>query len=116
MQKLARLEANVKEWVDLEARAADLAEMQALVDENPDPEMLTELDSEVRDLARVLERMRLNVMMSGPHDDADAILAIHAGGGRHRIAGLGSDAVAYVFALGRAARVSDRCHRGDRGR
>ncbi len=81
MQKLARLEANVKEWVDLEARAADLAEMQALVDENPDPEMLTELDSEVRDLARVLERMRLNVMMSGPHDDADAILAIHAGAG-----------------------------------
>lgn len=81
MQKLARLEANVKEWVDLEARAADLAEMQALVDENPDPEMLTELDSEVRDLARVLERMRLNVMMSGPHDDADAILTIHAGAG-----------------------------------
>jgi len=81
MQKLARLEANVKEWVDLEGRAADLAEMQALVDENPDPEMLTELDSEVRDLADALDKMRLNVMMSGPHDDADAIISIHAGAG-----------------------------------
>ena len=78
--------------------------------------MLAEIESEAAKLQRRLAEMRLDLLMSGPHDARDAIVVHPRRRGRHRVAGLGRDAAAHVPALGRAPRLQGRDHRPDRGR
>ncbi len=53
----------------------------------------------------------------GQYDAGDAVVTVHAGARRHRLAGLGRDAAAHGDALGRAARLQGRAEGGSaRGR
>ncbi len=77
MQELSRLRTSVEEWRALERRAADALELAALGDEGLREEIQRELD----DILKEIERREFLALLSGPHDRDDAILAIHAGAG-----------------------------------
>ena len=55
-------------------------------------------------------------MLGGEHDRKNAIVTIHPGRRRHRVAGLGRDAAAHVPALDRAPRLQARGDRPPAGR
>jgi peptide chain release factor 2 len=77
MRMLSRVQAEIENWQKLEQRAADALELASLDDES----LYSELETEVAAIESELDRRELDAMLSGPYDDEDAILAIHAGAG-----------------------------------
>ncbi|MBL8162971.1 MAG: peptide chain release factor 2 [Anaerolineae bacterium] len=77
MQDIARLKEEVERWQGLNTRINDALELAQL----DDPSLLDELTSEVESISALVERMSLQALLSGPYDNENAILAIHAGAG-----------------------------------
>ncbi len=77
MQRLAALQENVNYWSQLRRAIHETQELLALDDE----ELLPELEAEVERLEQEYERAEFRLLLSGPHDKGDALLAIHAGAG-----------------------------------
>jgi peptide chain release factor 2 len=79
MRRFASLRDQVEGWESLRQRAIDLRELLELTSE--DDEMQDELKQEAEQIVREVDRMELQLVLSGPYDDHDALLAIHAGTG-----------------------------------
>lgn len=77
MQRLAALQEDITYWTHLRHEIQDTQEFYALGDE----ELYDELDRTTDKLEDELARAEFRLLLSGPHDRADAILAIHAGAG-----------------------------------
>jgi len=81
VRELKRLKAVVDPLSDFSRRARDLDELAELASEEDDAETLAEVDGDLARLSGEVERFELKAMLSGPHDGADAFLAIQAGAG-----------------------------------
>jgi len=77
MRQLARVQAELENWQKLERRISDATELAGLEDDS----LHGELETEVTAIENELDRRELDAMLSGPYDEEDAILAIHAGAG-----------------------------------
>jgi peptide chain release factor 2 len=77
MKKLSSLKEEVTGWQSLQRRAAEALELAQLEDSSLGPD----LESEAEALEKELEARELKALLSGEHDEGDAILAIHAGAG-----------------------------------
>lgn len=77
MRDLARLRDEVQVWERLSARVADAVELAELGDEGLRPE----LEAEVAALEQEAGHLEFRLLLSGPYDKSDAILAIHASEG-----------------------------------
>jgi len=76
-KKHAKLSKKINPWLDLRRRVSDAIELAAISDKSMEQELtkdLAELESEYAKRAFALK-------LSGPYDDRDAILSIHAGTG-----------------------------------
>lgn len=60
---------------DLENRINNALEI------SEEPSMLVDLTQEVRELEKILDKLELKLFLSNPHDDSEAILALHSGAG-----------------------------------
>ncbi len=76
-QSLSRLNSQIARWRDLSQRVNDTLELAEMDDES----LVDELTSETEKLQSLIDRMELQAMLSGPYDDENAIMAIHAGAG-----------------------------------
>jgi len=83
MQHLAGLQEEVSFWQELSQRTSDAMELLALatLEEDADADVLAELATEAEEIAAALGKAEFRAWLSGEHDKADAILAIHAGAG-----------------------------------
>ncbi len=81
MQRLSSLRGEVELWTSLATRVTDGLELLELISPDGDEAMVTEIAQEVDELERLLKRQEFLLLLSGPHDQADAIFAIHAGAG-----------------------------------
>ena len=77
MKTVSDLRAQVESWRKFRGHLEDLSELATLNDES----LLAELQRETETLEADLEKRSLLTMLSGPYDDDDALLAIHAGAG-----------------------------------
>lgn len=77
MQRLADLREEVEPWLTLEQRVADALELAELGDEDLTEELVAEAEA----IEQELDRLEFRVLLSGPYDRSDAILALHAGAG-----------------------------------
>ncbi|MAS33321.1 MAG: peptide chain release factor 2 [Anaerolineaceae bacterium] len=77
MQEMSRLKAEVERWRGLANRINDALELAELGDDS----LRDDLAAEAQALSPIVERMSLQAILSGPHDENNAILAIHAGAG-----------------------------------
>lgn len=77
MREISKLKAEIDHWRGIANRIHDTLELASLNDES----LLDDLNKEVAALTEVVERARVEAMLSGPYDNQDAILAIHAGAG-----------------------------------
>src|SRR3989338_2151743 len=74
-QRQSHLRAELDEWKKLEKDIADALEMTA------DESLAEELEKTYHDLRARFEKMSVAVLLHGPHDERNAIIAIHAGAG-----------------------------------
>jgi peptide chain release factor 2 len=81
MQELSDLGNEVDVWVDLGRRVVDAIALLELAVEDQDESLITEVTQEAAALEKKLVTLEFRLLLSGPHDRADAILAIHAGAG-----------------------------------
>jgi peptide chain release factor 2 len=77
MRELTELRALVGSWQALAQRGHDAAELIELGDES----LAADLDAEVDAIQHELDRREFDLMLSGPHDHGNALLALHAGAG-----------------------------------
>jgi len=80
MQELSEVQATLDAWRTLDMRLAELQELAALAAEE-DPAYQEEIARETEELETLLAAKRSEVMMSGRHDRANAIVSIYAGAG-----------------------------------
>jgi peptide chain release factor 2 len=84
MKGVARLEALIETWAVLEQSSADLQELAELAEEVDDEEreaLQVDIERELADLEARYAALELQVTLSGPYDDRNAMLSIHAGAG-----------------------------------
>ena len=77
MQRLAALQEDVTYWTDLRQEIQDTQEFYELGDE----ELFPELKHTSEQLEAELGRAEFRLLLSGPYDRGNAILALHAGAG-----------------------------------
>ena len=95
MQLLSRLRDEVTTWESLQGRVADLAELAAVLEEAPDPDLARGVEADADAVEQELEKQRFKLLLSGEHDARSALVSIHAGNG-------GTDAQDWVEMLQRA--------------
>jgi peptide chain release factor 2 len=81
MKRLSALNARIETWRGLEGRVGEAKELAALAESEDDASMTDEVSTEVDAIEAELDRLELELTFSGPYDDRDAIVAIHAGAG-----------------------------------
>jgi len=81
MQRLTGLKDEVESWRAMESDTATLDELVALGIAEKDESMTDSAAAEAERLEALLEELELHLVLSGPYDDHDAILAFHAGAG-----------------------------------
>ena len=77
VKRQAKLENRIAPWRDLERDLRDLSELIALDDDK----LLTDLTAQLAVLEERLKTLKNQLKLSGPYDDFEAILSIHAGAG-----------------------------------
>lgn len=77
MKQISRLERRVKPWQDLQASVKDLQELAGLNDTS----LQTDINTQFAQAERVYDALKEQLKFSGPYDDFDAIVSIHAGAG-----------------------------------
>lgn len=77
MQRIAKLRAEIDRWQGSLDQILETLELAELRDESLKDELVVEIE----DLAKIVEKLTFQAMLSGEYDNEDAILAIHAGAG-----------------------------------
>jgi len=77
MKKIAELDNLVTGWTRLESRAKDALDLAELEDETLRPE----LEKEITEIEKEIQRRSLEVHLSGPYDSGNAFLTINSGAG-----------------------------------
>ncbi len=80
IQKLKSLKGRSEPFLKIEGDLKAVSELLELA-EPDDSDILNQLDSELNDLERRIEKLEIKLLLSGPHDAANAFLSIHAGAG-----------------------------------
>ena len=81
MRRLAEAKRVVERWQGLETRLNDISELVSLEPEEVDTALVSEIQSEVAEVASRLEELELEMAFTGEYDSRSAILAVHAGAG-----------------------------------
>ncbi|MEJ5253423.1 MAG: peptide chain release factor 2 [Armatimonadota bacterium] len=81
IQQLNALRQRIAGWEELERQWQELQAMAELLEEEEDPELLEELQRGVQELAKRLDTLEMETLLSGEHDANNAILEINAGAG-----------------------------------
>ncbi len=77
MKVVSNLREEVEAWHKFQSHLSDLSELARLDDES----LRGELENEITALEKDLDKRSFDAMLSGPYDEGDALLAIHAGAG-----------------------------------
>jgi peptide chain release factor 2 len=77
MKKISNLRFEVNDWLKLEQSISDAIELAQLNDDS----LREELEAELSELEKDVERREFEVMLSGKYARGNALLAIHSGAG-----------------------------------
>ena len=81
MQQLSDLKGKVEDWRTLDSRAASLEELLLLSIEEDDDSLLDTLVQELAQIQSKLGELEFDLTLSGPYDERNAIVELHAGAG-----------------------------------
>lgn len=80
LKKLSRLKSSIQPLLDLKAQVKDLQELAELVEDEESSDS-AEVRAELAILDKAYEQFELDMLLSGEHDSANAILEINSGAG-----------------------------------
>ena len=75
------LKDKIKEYEDIYNRIEDLEVLLDLGQEEEDPSVKDEIESELNSLIKDVDDLKINTLLSGEYDKNNAILSIHSGAG-----------------------------------
>ena len=81
MRRLSGLKEEVRSWRSLDEKATSLGELLALSIEEKDNSLRDTFSEELADIQRTLAELEFKLVLSGPYDQRNAIMALHAGAG-----------------------------------
>lgn len=81
LQEKTQLEEEIDKWTRLEQSKTNVQEWLELAEEDPAEESLGILEGEIDQLESRLRLAEMETLLSGPHDNAAAIVDIHPGAG-----------------------------------
>src|SRR3989441_5477648 len=81
MQQLNALREEVSTWEGIATQLNDLHALAELLEEEPDEDMQAEMARSLATLEQEVEQLEFALMLSGEHDQRNAIMSIHAGSG-----------------------------------
>ncbi len=81
MRRLSSIRARIATWRGLEAKVADLLELIDLAQAEDDRATAADIDHEAGAIETQLDDLEFELTFSGPYDERNAIIAIHAGAG-----------------------------------
>ncbi|MCI0795785.1 MAG: peptide chain release factor 2 [Chloroflexi bacterium] len=81
MRRLSDLKEEVDSWRSLDEKATSLEELLALSIEEKDDSLRDTFSEELADIQRTLAELEFKLVLSGPYDQRNAIMALHAGAG-----------------------------------
>ncbi len=81
LKKLKQYKTTVEEYATLVARLEDAKMLTEMAIEENDESSVDEVVSEVNEIARLAEAMRLETLLTGEYDNNNAILSFHPGAG-----------------------------------
>lgn len=81
MRRLSGLKEEVHSWRSLDEKATSLGELLALSIEEKDNSLRDTFSEELADIQRTLAELEFELVLSGPYDQRNAIMALHAGAG-----------------------------------
>lgn len=81
LQRITGLKERVKRYYDLEAKLEDIQTLWELGQEENDESVETEVSTLLTGFIKALDNLELGLLLSGPYDSHNAILALHAGAG-----------------------------------
>lgn len=77
MQQLSKLETRLEPWQNLQTEIIELKELAELNDASLQDDLEKQLDQ----IEKKLKKLQLELAYSGPYDQSDTLLSIHAGAG-----------------------------------
>lgn len=81
MRRIAALRSKAERWLGVDERVRTAVDLMRLAQESGDESMIAELADESRALLAEADDLELALVLAGPYDDHNALLAIHAGAG-----------------------------------
>ena len=81
MRQIGILKDSISTWRKIEKKAADLEDVVSLSIEENDLSLRNEVQGELDKLVARFDELEIQLMLDGPYDSRDVILAIHAGAG-----------------------------------
>jgi peptide chain release factor 2 len=81
MRRLSSIRARVATWRGLETKVADLLELVDLAEAESDEATGADIEHEADGIESHFEDLEFELTFSGPYDERNAIIAIHAGAG-----------------------------------
>lgn len=79
-KEVAELKEDIEKLESMEQGLEDVAAVLRMEEEH-DKSLLQDIEKQVSDLAKQVEALEFVVLLSGEHDEADVIMALHAGAG-----------------------------------
>ncbi len=81
MRDLARYRAEAEQWRTLERRAVESRDLAELAEMEGDEALAADLARDLGALEKEVDRLEFELTLSGPYDERNAVLAVHAGAG-----------------------------------
>ena len=81
MRKMATLKTEVDEWRGLDEKVTSLRDLVELAMEEKDGSLLETFSDEVAEIQATLDDLEFKLVLSGPYDSRNAIIALHSGAG-----------------------------------
>jgi peptide chain release factor 2 len=81
MRRLSSVRSRIETWRGLEARVGELLQLLDLAEAETDEATATDIEKDASAVERQLDDLEFELTFSGPYDDRNAIIAIHAGAG-----------------------------------
>ena len=81
MRQIGSLKDTATQWREIEKSAAGVAEVISIALAEDDQSLKSDLHTEIDRIKAQFDEIEVQLMLDGPYDSRDAILAIHAGAG-----------------------------------
>ena len=80
-QRIKAIHAKLDKYRKLETTGEDVSTLFDMAEEEDDEETALEAQAELKEFLHKVEEFRIDTMLRGPYDNANAVLSLHAGAG-----------------------------------